>query len=156
VSVEPAIAGRVAKLLRLACCETAPDGEKLAALNRLSATVAAHDLDWDQALVNGGNGSALTEEQMRRIYDEGYQRGHADGQQAARPARDWTPADNTKAEVGSDAQRLETILNAAAQSRDAGLLSDWEVQSRTIRASGSRDGAAVFMSAKSNGTRLID
>jgi hypothetical protein len=123
----PEVADRLAKLLRVAC-STGPDGEKLAAVGRLSAIAAAHDLDWDLALANG-NGATLTEEQMHRIYSEGYQRGLADGHQEARPERDWTPAAGISAEVGpDDAERLEAILNAAAQSRDAGLLSDWEVQ----------------------------
>jgi hypothetical protein len=55
MSVEPSVAGRLAKLLRLECCDTAPDGERLAAVNRLSATVAAHEVDWDHALTNGSS-----------------------------------------------------------------------------------------------------
>ena len=112
--------------LRLVCCTTAPDNEKLAAIGRLSAIVAAHNLDWDRALANG-NGAALTEQQMSHIYAEGYSRGHADGVQQTRPARDWTPAAGTSSEIGDDAERLEAILKAAAQCHDAGLLSEWEV-----------------------------
>jgi hypothetical protein len=119
----PGLTDRLAKLLHLAC-STGPDGEKLAALNRLSATAAAHDLDWNRVLANSG-GPALTEEQMRRIYDEGYHRGHADGQQTARPERDWTPSGGS-AEVGPDSERLRIILEAARQSAEAGLLSEWE------------------------------
>ena len=114
------------KLLRLVCCETAPDGERLAAVNRLSAVVTAHDVDWDQALANG-NAPALTEQQMSKIYNEGYSRGHADGVQQARPARDWTPGAGTSSQVGDDVERLEAILRGAAESRDANLLTAWEI-----------------------------
>jgi hypothetical protein len=71
----PELTERVAKLLRLACCETAPDGERLAAISRLSAAAAAHDLDWDQAF----SGSGPTREQMQELFDAGYERGLADG-----------------------------------------------------------------------------
>jgi hypothetical protein len=50
MGVQPDLASRVAKLLRLACCPTAPDGERLAAVTRLSAIAAAHDIDWDSTL----------------------------------------------------------------------------------------------------------
>jgi len=142
-----AIADRVAKLLRLAC-STGPDGEKLAALNRLSAIVVAQGIDWDQALANG-SGPALTEEQMSRIYSEGYSRGLADGQQRARPERDWTPADNSSAEAGDDAERLEAILNAAAKSAAAGLLSEWETTFSTdMRERFERFGSRIYVSEK--------
>ena len=145
--MDPAAAERLAKLLRLAC-STGPDGEKLAALGRVSATVTAHGLDWGQLLANG-NAPELTEEAMSRIYAEGYQRGHRDGQQQARPARDWTPADNTKAEAGEDDERLRTILEAAAEFRDAGLLSDREVEfSDDMRARFERYGKRIYVSEK--------
>jgi hypothetical protein len=57
----PELADRVAKLLRLICCETAPDGERLAAASRLSATVTAHNLDWDLAFTNGNADGASSE-----------------------------------------------------------------------------------------------
>ena len=111
----------------LALLTSLHDGERLAAAARFTAILEAHDIHPSQVLANG-NGPALTEEQMSRIYNEGYSRGHADGVQQARPARDWTPASDTKAAVGDDAKRLETILEASAQSRDAELLSEWEVE----------------------------
>jgi hypothetical protein len=121
MTVQSDLADWLAKLLRLACCETAPDGERLAALNRLSATVAAHDVDWDAAL------SGFNEEQLRRVFDEGYQRGHADGRQQAHPARDWTPAAGTSAEAGSDAKRIWAIVEASERAIGLSLLSDWEI-----------------------------
>ena len=114
----PELADRLAKLLRLAC-STGPASEKLAAIGRISAIAAAQDIDWDQALANGSRPEALTEEQMSRIYSEGYARGHADGVQQARPARDWTPTAGTSSAVGTDADRLELILTAARISAEA-------------------------------------
>jgi hypothetical protein len=122
--LDPEVADRLAKLLRLAC-SNGPDPEKLAALGRLSAIAAAHDVDWSQVFANGG-GPALTEEQMHRIYSEGYHRGLADGQQQAKPARDWTPTAGTSASAGTDFGRLKAILEAAATADDNGDLSDWE------------------------------
>jgi hypothetical protein len=141
------IADRLAKLLRLAC-STGPDGEKLAAIGRLSAIAAAQDIDWDQALANG-SGPALTEEQMSRIFWEGHARGVAETEQRLRPARDWTPADNTSAEVGSDSTRLSTILDAALKAEADGLLSDWEIDFTTgVRARFNDWGHRLYVSEK--------
>jgi hypothetical protein len=63
---------------------------------------------------------------MHRIYSEGYQRGCAETEQRLRPERDSTSTENTSSPVGEAANRLQIILDAAAKSRDAGLLSDWE------------------------------
>jgi hypothetical protein len=115
--VTPELAERLAKLLRLAC-STGPDGEKLAAIGRLSAIAAAHDLDWDQTL----NGSGPSRDQMQELFNAGYERGLADDR--AETQRDWTPDSGTSAEVGSDAERVEAILNAASQAN--GILTDWE------------------------------
>ena len=143
----PELADRLAKLLRLAC-STGPDGEKLAAIGRLSATVAAHDLDWDRALANG-SGTSLDEQQASKIYWEGHARGVAETEQRQRPQRDWTPAADTKAEAGADAERLETILAAAAGSRDAGLLSEWEVSfSNDMRDRLEKYGSRMYVSEK--------
>jgi hypothetical protein len=143
MSVAPELADRLAKLLRM--LTSSHDGEVLAAANRLNAIVTAHDVDWNQALANGSS-PALTEAQMRRIYDEGYSRGHADGQQTARPERDWTPAGGS-AEVGSDAERLRVILEAATAA--AGLLSDWEQTfSADMRERFERFGARMYVSEK--------
>jgi hypothetical protein len=109
---------RAAKLLRLAL-STGPDGEKLAALDQLSALATANDLDWDRVLANG-NGSALDEEAASRICWEGHARGVSETEQRLRPARDWTPATDTSAEVGDDAQRLCAIFEAAVLADQAG------------------------------------
>ena len=97
------------KLLRLICCETAPDGEKLAAVSRLSAIVAAHELDWDRALANG-NAPALNEEQHRGSTGKA-RRGYAETEQRLRPHATGRPAVGRQP-VGDDAERLEAILRA--------------------------------------------
>ena len=147
MSLEPALADRLAKLLRM-ICDRSMDGETLAAAGRLSAIAAAHDVCWDRALANG-NGPALTEEQMRRIYDEGYQRGHADGQQQARPERDWTPAAGTSAHAGTDAPRIQAIIQASGPAIGISLLSEWEITFLTdIAARFRKYGARTYVSAK--------
>jgi hypothetical protein len=123
MSLASDLADRLAKLLRLAC-SNGPDGERLAAIGRLSAIALAHDVDWDHAL--SGGGPVLSEEAMHRIYSEGYQRGCVETEQRLRPERDWTSTENTSSPVGDAADRLQTILDAAAKSRDAEMLSDWE------------------------------
>jgi hypothetical protein len=86
---------------------------------------------------------------MSRIYNEGYRRGFGDGQQQTRPERDWTPANGSSAEVGSDVERLELILNAAAEARDGGLLSEWEITfSDSMRTRLERFGQRMFVSVK--------
>jgi hypothetical protein len=142
----PAVADRVAKLLRM--LTSSHDGEVLAAANRLNAVVAANHIDWDAALTNG-NGAALTEEQMSRIYSEGYERGRRDGQQKVRPERDWTPAGNTSAEAGQDSHRLEMILETAASAEADGLLSTWEVDcAGSMRERFRTYGSRIFVSEK--------
>jgi hypothetical protein len=122
VTLAPELAGKLGKLLRV-ICDRSVDGETLAAAGRLSAIVAAHDLDWDRVL----NGGGPTRDQMQELFNAGYERGHADGQQGARPERDWTPTGGS-AEVGSDAERIKTILDAASCAQLAGILTDWEEQ----------------------------
>jgi hypothetical protein len=121
----PKTADKMAKAMRLALDPAATDGEKLAAITAVSAMALAAGVDWDQVLANGKGGPALTEDQLNRVYTEGFNRGLAEGQQQAMPAADSKKAATT---LGSDAQRLAKILDAAAKSRDAGLLSAWEVQ----------------------------
>jgi hypothetical protein len=144
MAMPPDIADKIAKFLRLAC-STGPDGEKLAAIGRLSALVAAHDLDWDQVLANG-SAPALTEQQMSRIYWEGHARGCSETEQRLRPARDWTPTVDTTAEAGGDADRVETILETALQS---GLLTEWETDwCQSVQERFKQYGSRLYVSAK--------
>jgi hypothetical protein len=143
----PELAERLAKLLRLAC-STGPDGEKLAAIGRVSAIAQAHNLDWDRVLANGHD-AGLTEEQLSKVYWEGHARGVSETEQRLRPQRDWTPTVGSSAEVGEDAKRLEAILAAAAQAKESGLLSDWEVQfSDDMRDRFNRFGGHMYVSEK--------
>lgn len=71
----------VAKLLRVAC-SNGPDGERLAALERLK--VITGDTDWSEAL----KGQGMSREDMQKIYDAGYQCGTAEAEEA-RSAPDW-------------------------------------------------------------------
>ena len=142
MSLPPDLASRLGKLLRLAC-STGPDGEKLAAIGRLSATAEAYDIDWDHAL----NGSEIPREDMQQIFDAGYRQGAADKQQELRPERDWTSI--TSSPVGEGADRLKKILDGAAESRDAGLLSDWEgTFSGDMQARFERYGRRLFVSER--------
>jgi hypothetical protein len=140
----------VDKLGKVLAMLTSPhDGERLAAAARFCALLEAHDIHASQVLTNGNADPALTEAQMHRIYTEGYQRGHADGRQAARPQRDWTPADDTKAAVGEDTERIRTILEAAEKSAADGLLSEWEVTfSESIRERFRQYGSHMYVSEK--------
>jgi hypothetical protein len=140
----PEAADRLAKVLRLALDPGATDGERLAAVTKASAIALAHGLDWDRVLANGSGGQ-LTEGQMSAIYQAGFNRGFADGQQQATPATDKAAA----ATVGGDAQRLAKILSAAAKSRDAGLLGAWEVEfSDDMRSRLESWGSQLYVSAK--------
>jgi hypothetical protein len=123
------LADRLAKLLRLAC-STGPDGEKLAAVNRIAALVAAHDLDWDQILAANG-AQPLAQDQLQKVYDAGYergdsfgyQRGFAQGQRAAHPQPpDWAsvPPQTHSYEY------LEPVITAARSAPF--ILNDFETQ----------------------------
>jgi hypothetical protein len=138
-----------AKLGKVLALLTSPhEGERLAALDRFNAILEAHNIHPSQVLANG-DGAALNEEAASRIYWEGHARGCAETEQRLRPARDWTPAAGTSSEIGSDAERLKIILAAAAESRDAGLLSDWETQfSDDMRERFERYGQRMYVSEK--------
>jgi hypothetical protein len=143
--VTPDLAARLAKLLRL-ICDRSQDGETLAAASRLSAIAAAHDLDWDRALANGGD-STLDQEAASRLYSEGHARGVAETEQRLRPQRDWTPANGTSAEAGSDAERVQRILDAAAQ--NGSLLTEWESNwSDSVRERFEQYGTRLYVSDK--------
>ena len=120
----PTVADRLSKVLAML---TSPhEGERLAAAARFAAILEANGIHPSQVLANGSSDPALTEEAMSRIYWEGHARGVAETEQRLRPARDWTPAAGTKAEVGSDVNRLLAILEAANLASQAGWLSVWE------------------------------
>jgi hypothetical protein len=136
--VAPDITDRMAKLLRLACCETAPDGERLAAVTRLSATAAAHDICWDRAL----SGSGPTRDQMQELFDAGYERGLADGRAETQP--EWSAVADPKSH-----ERVAEILKAAVKAAEVGALNEWEMNfSRSVRERFLRYGRRLHVSPK--------
>jgi hypothetical protein len=116
----PEVASKLAKLLRLATNSGATDGEALAALGRLSAIAIAQNLDWDRIIINGSGGPELTEEQLTRVYTEGFNRGLAEGQQQAAAQAPSEP--NNRTALGAEAQRVERILAAAKIAEQRGIL----------------------------------
>jgi hypothetical protein len=140
----PEIADKLVKLLRLAC-STGPDGEKLAALNRLAAIAAAHDVGWGRALANG-KAPDLTEAQLQRVYDAGYERGFEDGQQEIAPERpDWAPA----APAPRSLEYVEKVLEATWQADKGGQLNDFEETfSQSIRERVARYGSRTRLSER--------
>jgi hypothetical protein len=114
MSVEPELAGRLAKLLRMVC-DRGVDGETLAAASRLSAIVAAYGVDWDLAL----NGGGPTRDQMQEVYDSGYERGLADGRAEVQP--EWAPVP-----AANSTEHLQIILKAATNDAATGVLTSWE------------------------------
>jgi hypothetical protein len=146
VSAPAAIAEKLAKLLRLAC-SNGPDGEKLAALGRLAALAAAHDVDWDAALANGGL-PALTREQLQEVFDAGYERGLSDGRAEVQP-RDWTLAGGTSTAAGHDIWRVKKILEAAQTAQRFCALNDFEQQfTSSIRSRVMKYGSRTYFSEK--------
>jgi hypothetical protein len=124
MALDPEVADRVAKLLRLAL-SSGPDPEKLMALGRLSAIAAAADVDWDEAL--DGASPGLRREQMMEIFEAGVRRGiEIEQANKGNSGGDWATAGTSRAdEVGERAGEPEVILDAAARSRSDGLLSGW-------------------------------
>ena len=113
------------KLGKVLAMLTSPhDGERLAAATRFSAILEANDIH-PSAVLGNGSMPGLTEEQMSRIYAEGYARGVAETEQRLRPQRDWTPSGGS-AEVGDDAVRLRQVLEAVEHEHAGGLLTEWE------------------------------
>ena len=118
---------KLAKILRLAVDRAATDGEKLAAVERLAAVVAAHDLDFDRVL-NGGGDPSLTEKEKTAIYNDGFARGEKEGfaRGCAERAPDASSAAPTTKTVGDNSDRLREILAAAEEAAEAGYLSAFE------------------------------
>lgn len=122
----PDLADRLAKVLRL-ICDRSNDGETLAAASRLSAIATAHGVNWDKAF--SGNGHALSQADMQRIYSEGYERGLREGAASKPSTSDWTPAGKAGAdEVGGRLEEVGRILEAAQRYQNDGLLESWYVQ----------------------------
>jgi hypothetical protein len=145
----PAIADRVAKLLRL-ICDRSNDAETLAAASRLSAIVASNDVNWDEALAGNGNGSSLSEEDMQRIFNAGYERGMQEATASKPSTADWAPAGRSRAdEVGEKVDELEAIIDAAERAKTNGCLGDFHAEfTASMRDRLNNWGARTFVSEK--------
>lgn len=63
------------------------DGQILAAINRANALLAANGHTWYDVL---GNQNPLTQDQIQKLYDAGYQDGYIAGEDAAKPRASWS------------------------------------------------------------------
>jgi hypothetical protein len=137
---------KIAKLLRV-ICDRSLDGETLAAADRLSAIVAAHDLDWDRAL--NGAGPELTREHLQQVYQAGVEEGVRLAREA-RGQRDWAPAGQSRTdEAGERADELEALLDAAERAEAAGYLDTWFREfTNDMRARYERWGVSTFVSER--------
>jgi hypothetical protein len=147
VTIAPELADKLGKVL--AMLTSSHEGERLAAADRFCALLEAHDIHPSQLLANGSAGAVLTEEQMSRIYWEGHRRGVAETEERLRPQRDWTPAVDTRAEVGKDADRLEVILGALELACARNLLTNREIGFLTsVRGRYGQYGERLYVSTK--------
>jgi hypothetical protein len=98
------------------------DHEVLTAARMIRAKFISNDWSWEQLLGNG-SASALTQEQMQKIYEAGeqagYERGFADGQTVG-------PTAKPSSYLGTDADWAKSVLEAATKARSDGRLSDYE------------------------------
>lgn len=135
---------KLAKLLKML---TSPyDGEVLAAAGRINAIVAAHGLDWDQVLAH--DVSALSREQMQKIYDEGYSRGLEEGRKEGKPQQaNWRSTDGPPAP--KTLNYASDVMEAAERAESAGLLNDFEKEfSTSMRERISSYGESSYISDK--------
>jgi hypothetical protein len=148
----PETIDKLTKLLGLATGRGAYDGERLAACDRLAALLVAHDLEWAQLL--GG----LSETDMRRLYDAGFEAGRESALEETKPStttsssgRDWSfirgSGSPTLGKAGLE--RVRRIFEAAAKAEEGGLLSEFESTFvGSIRERVAKYGGATFVSAK--------
>jgi hypothetical protein len=142
----PDVARRLAGCLRLL---TSPfDGERLAAADRINGLVSGYGLDWDQLF--GG----LSEANMQRLYDVGFEAGRQaalDERKPAEPERDWSIVGGAGGArtVGKQIDRPRAILAAAMTAEEAGLLDEFEVTfTGSMRERVTRYGGSTFVSSK--------
>jgi hypothetical protein len=140
---------QLAKLLGM--LGSAFDGEVLVAARKAHALVINNDWTFPQLLANG-SASALTEEQINRVYAAGlqkgeivgYQRGMADAQAMGTP-----PAKGASITVADDLAWLERILAAAEQAEANGHLDQFETDfSQSMHAKVARFGRGTFVSQR--------
>jgi hypothetical protein len=127
------------------------DAEVLVAARKAHALLVASDWTWPQLLANG-SASALTEEQIAKIYATGMQRGEVVGYQrgmADAQAMGTPPPKCASIEVADDLAWLTRILDAADQAGSNGHLDQFETDfSSSMRAKVSRFGRGTFVSQR--------
>jgi hypothetical protein len=130
---------------------SAHDGEILAAARKAQAILVTQDWTWPQLLTNGSGGTALTQEQIAKVYAAGlqkgealgYQRGMADSQVAMPQARAPTIT------IDDDIAWIGKVLEAAEQAEADDYLDVFETDfSGSMRAKISRFGRATYVSQK--------
>jgi hypothetical protein len=142
----PDVARRLAGCLRLLTSNH--DGEVLAAASRINGLVSGYGLDWDQLI--GG----LSETNMQRLFDAGYQAGLEAAREEAKPepaaGRDWSFVGGSGSPTaGQNITRIRKILEAAATAEQAALLDEFETAFTTsMRERVTRYGGSAFISAK--------
>lgn len=91
------------------------EGQVLAALNRANAILTAEGASWYDVL--GTDGAGITQEQMERLYNEGYKRGYEEGQLFERGQRpraswkDWQDLGQSTFDLEKALKRCEHALN---------------------------------------------
>jgi hypothetical protein len=143
----PAVA-QLAKLLGM--LGSSFDGEVLVAARKAHALVIANDWTWPQLLANGSS-SALTEEQMNKIYAAGIQRGEALGyQRGMADAQAIAPQPKgASITVDDDVGWISKVLEAAAKAEADQKLDTFEIDfSASMRAKVTRFGRSTYVSQK--------
>jgi hypothetical protein len=126
------------------------DGEVLVAARKAHALLVSNDWTWPQLLANG-SASALTEEQMTRIYAAGLQKGEALGYQRGMTDAQVmsTPVEGASITIADDLEWVTRILNAAEQARAHDHLDDFEQDfSASMLAKVERFGKTTFVSQR--------
>lgn len=140
---------KLVKLLRM--LTSSHDGEVLAAVARINGMVAGAGVDWADLVRESEAG--LTEEQVRRVYEEGLAEGVEIGKRRAQPSsgRLWQDANGASApakEAGAKSfDVLEDVMEAAKQYD--GQLTAFELDfCESMRSRISVYGARTFVSPK--------
>jgi hypothetical protein len=138
--------GQLAKLLGL--LGSSFDGEVVSAARKAHALLIANDWTWQQLLTNGG-ASALTEEQIQRVYAAGLQKGEQLGYDRGLADGATAPPKGPSIKVGQGAGWISGILEAAAKAQAVGALDSFETDfSNSIRTKIERFGASTFVSQR--------
>jgi hypothetical protein len=130
------------------------DHEVLAAARKANMLLVNQDWTWP-ALLSAGSASALTEEQLQRVFSAGLAKGEASGYQRAMNDVEALGGMTPKAaaakpvEIGDEIVWLTRILEAAAKAEAAGHLNSWEADFVASRRSAvAQYGRTTFVSPR--------